>query len=341
MFLFGGKSVLEKEEMIPEYFTLKNFKFNNGEVLEEAVVEYMTFGTCHFDEEGTIDNAVLYFHGSDGNFSSVRRISEITGSGEVLDTDKFFFISLSALGSPASASPSTTALKNRFPAYDVEDMVNFQKEFLKERFNISHLKGLIGNSMGGFEVLSWACMYPDSIDFVISLVSGFKVGGHNYALSRIMNNILISDPDYNDGDYELPISDSLKRSLKLSSDVCYPYGLSWQEYRENMTNEEIGDAMDEFAEESLEQDVNDIVYRNNSSLDFDLTDDLANISAKVLIIAINQDKYFPPSLDAIPMSKLIKNNKLVIFDSLMGHVGSYELNKIEEEIEEFIKEFRD
>jgi homoserine O-acetyltransferase len=220
-------------------------------------------------------------------------------------------------------------------------MVNFQKEFLKAKFNIEHLKGLIGNSMGGFEALAWACMYPDSVDFVVSLVSSYKVGGHNYALSRIMNNILESDPDYNGGDYELPISDSLKRSLKLSSDVCYPYGLSWEEYRNNMTNEEIGEAMAEFAEESLVQDVNDVVYRNNSSLDFDLTDDLSNITAKVLIIAINQDRYFPPYLDAVPMSKLIKDNKLVIFDSLMGHVGSYELNKIEGELEEFISEFRD
>ena len=220
-------------------------------------------------------------------------------------------------------------------------MVNFQKQFLKERFNIEHLKGLIGNSMGGFEALSWACMYPDSVDFVVSLVSGFKVGGHNYALSRIMNNILESDPDYKGGDYDLPISDSLKRSLKLSSDVCYPYGLSWDEYRNNMTNEEIREAMDEFGEESLLQDVNDVVYRNNSSLDFDLSDELKNITARVLIIAINQDRYFPPYLDAIPMSEMIRDNELIIFDSLMGHVGSYELNKVENELEEFIKEFRD
>jgi homoserine O-acetyltransferase len=337
----GVEIVLEKDEMVSEIFTLKDFKFNNGEVLKEADVEFMTLGTPRYDENGVIDNAILYFHGSDGNFTSVRRISEVTGPGMVFDTDKFFIISLSALGSPDSASPSTTGLKNKFPHYDVEDMVNFQKEFLKAKFNIEHLKGLIGNSMGGFEALAWACMYPDSVDFVVSLVSSYKVGGHNYALSRIMNNILESDPDYNGGDYELPISDSLKRSLKLSSDVCYPYGLSWEEYRNNMTNEEIGEAMAEFAEESLVQDVNDVVYRNNSSLDFDLTDDLSNITAKVLIIAINQDRYFPPYLDAVPMSKLIKDNKLVIFDSLMGHVGSYELNKIEGELEEFISEFKD
>jgi homoserine O-acetyltransferase len=220
-------------------------------------------------------------------------------------------------------------------------MVNFQKQFIEEKFGITHVKGLIGNSMGGFEVLTWGCVYPDSVDFIISLVSSFKVGGHNYALSKIMNNILISDPDYNDGAYDLPLSDSLKRSLKLSSDAMYCYGLSREEYRNNMSNEEIELAMAEFAEESLEEDPNDLIYMNNSSLDYDLTDQLENITAKVLIIAINQDQYFPPNLDAIPMSKMIKDNKLLIFDSCMGHVGSNELFKVKEDLEEFIKEFRD
>ena len=46
-------------------------------------------------------------------------------------------------------------------------------------------------------------------------------------------------------------------------------------------------------------------------------------------------------LIAIPMSKMIKNNKLLIFDSCMGHVGSNELFKVKDDLEEFIKEFRD
>ena len=332
--------MFDVESLEAEYFTLKEFKFKNGETLNDAKAEYISFGTPLYDENGIIKNALVYFHGSSGSCYSVRRISEYIGSGDLFDSDKFFFISLSALGCPNSSSPSTTGLKNKFPEYDVDDMVNFQKQFLEERFGIKHVNGLIGNSMGGFEVLTWGCLYPDSVDFIISLVSSFKVGGHNYALSKIMNNILESDPDYNGGDYEIPISDSLKRSLKLSSDAMYCYGLSREEYRNNMTNQEIEDAMAEFAEESLEEDVNDLIYMNSSSMDYDLSDKLKDISAKVLIIAINQDQYFPPNLDAIPMSKMIKNSKLVIFDSCMGHVGSSELYKIEKDLEEFLSEFK-
>ena len=331
--------MFDVENIEAEYFTLKEFKFNNGEVIKDAKVEYITFGTPQYDDNGIISNAVIYFHGSSGCCYSVKRICEDIGVGELFDSDKLFFISVSALGCPNSTSPSVSGLMNKFPEYDVEDMVNFQKQFIEEKFGISHVKGLIGNSMGGFEVLTWGCVYPDSVDFIISLVSSFKVGGHNYALSKIMNNILETDPDYNGGAYDLPLSESLKRSLKLSSDAMYCYGLSREEYRNNMTNEEIMEAMAEFALESLEEDPNDIIYMNNSSLDYDLTDQLKDITAKVLIIAINQDQYFPPNLDAIPMSKMIKNNKLLIFDSCMGHVGSSELYKIKDDLEEFLSEF--
>ena len=331
--------MFDVENIEAEYFTLKEFKFNNGEVLKDAKVEYITFGTPQYDDNGIISNAVIYFHGSSGCCYSVKRICEDIGVGELFDSDKLFFISVSALGCPNSTSPSVSGLMNKFPEYDVEDMVNFQKQFIEEKFGITHVKGLIGNSMGGFEVLTWGCVYPDSVDFIISLVSSFKVGGHNYALSKIMNNILESDPDYNGGAYDLPLSDSLKRSLKLSSDAMYCYGLSREEYRNNMTNDEIMEAMAEFALESLEEDPNDIIYMNNSSLDYDLTDQLKDITARVLIIAINQDQYFPPNLDAIPMSKMIKDSKLIIYDSCMGHVGSSELYKIKDDLEEFLSEF--
>ena len=331
--------MFDVENIEAEYFTLKEFKFNNGEVIKDAKVEYITFGTPQYDDNGIISNAVIYFHGSSGCCYSVKRICEDIGVGELFDSDKLFFISVSALGCPNSTSPSVSGLMNKFPEYDVEDMVNFQKQFIEEKFGITHVKGLIGNSMGGFEVLTWGCVYPDSVDFIISLVSSFKVGGHNYALSKIMNNILETDPDYNGGAYDLPLSESLKRSLKLSSDAMYCYGLSREEYRNNMTNDEIMEAMAEFALESLEEDPNDIIYMNNSSLDYDLTDQLKDITARVLIIAINQDQYFPPNLDAIPMSKMIKDSKLIIYDSCMGHVGSSELYKIKDDLEEFLSEF--
>lgn len=320
----------------PKYFTLDEFKFSTGDILENVDVEYITAGTPIYNEEGEIINGVLYCHGSSGDYGSLRRINDISGSGEVFDTDKLFFISLSALGSPRSLSPSMTNLKGDFPHYSILDMVNFQREFLREKFNIIHLKGMIGNSMGGFTVLTWAAYYPLEMDFVISLVSSYKVAGHNYALSRIMDDIVKSCPDYNNGEYVE--SEELDRTFRLANEIMFNYGFS-REYYRNKSNSEIDLSINEMLNEDTLDDINDLVYRNDASLNYDIEDKLKNIVAKVLIIAINQDQYFPPKLDAIPMSHMIKNSELLIFDSINGHIGSRELIKIESDLKRFLNEF--
>ena len=298
-------------------------------------MEYTSFGTPIKDKDGKIANGVLYLHGWSGNYGSIRRIADIIGPNEALDTNKFFIISLSALGSPNSACPSSTDLANEFPRYSIEDMVEFQKEFLLAQFNIDHLKGIIGNSMGGFEALTWMSKYPDYSDFLISLVSSIKVDGQNYAQFKYMNRIIENDPNYNNGAYLKP----LKVATKLANESMYPYGLSREFYRKESI-EDIDLAMDEMEEIGAEMDANDIVYRNIASTSYDIEDEISKITTKTLIVAINQDQYFPPELDALPMSKKIKNSHLIIYDSMMGHIGTSEIKKIEKEIKEFVNEFK-
>jgi homoserine O-acetyltransferase len=314
----------------PMYHKLKEFKFKSGETLKDAVVEYITLGNPSYDEKGNIKNAIVYCHGSSGDFGSIRRISDLFYGDSLLSQEKYFLISISGLGSPNSSAPSTSNLKSDFPEYTIEDMVNFQIAFLKDKFNITHIKGIIGNSMGGFLALTLASQYPDFTDFAISLVSSYKVGGHNYAMSKVMNDIILSDPSYNNGNYEKPLN-----SLKLASKSMYTLGLS-REYYRTLSNEEINEGMEELAIDGSEDDANDVIYRNNASHKYDIEDKLKNIVSPVFIVAINQDQYFPPELDAIPMSKMIKNSKLVIYDSLLGHVGSSEILKVEKELKEFL-----
>lgn len=322
----------------PEYFNLGKFKFSTGEILENLSVEFITAGTPIYDDNGNIVNAVIYCHGSSGDYGSIRRIEEVSGSGNIFDTDKLFFISLSALGSPSSFSPSVSNLRGNFPHYKIIDMVNFIRQFLLEKFSIKKVKGLIGNSMGGFVVLTWAASYPNEMDFVISLVSSYKVAGHNYALSRIMDDIVRACPDYNDGDYIE--TEALNKTFKLANEIMFNYGFSRLHYRQ-LSNPEIDENIKSMINEETKDDINDMVYRNDATLYYDIEDKLSNINSKVLIVGINQDQYFPPELDAIPMSKLIKNSRLVIYDSINGHIGSRELNKISTELEEFLSDFYD
>ncbi|RBQ23733.1 Homoserine O-acetyltransferase [Candidatus Methanobinarius endosymbioticus] len=334
------KIAVNEEDFTPEYYFIDSFEFSSGETLKKLPVEYMGFGTPKFDDNGHIIISVAFFHGWGGDFGSLRRLIDVLGPGKPLDTEKFFIISITTLGSPNSASPSVMEIGNKFPKYSIEDMVKFQMKFLKDKFHVEHLKGVIGNSMGGFQALTLAAIFPDYVDFVISLVSTYKVSGHNYALFKFMNNIIESDPNYNDGDYRDSLK-KMKKTLMLANTLMYPFGLS-REYYYGLNNNEIDLAMKEMEDETVEEDwdPHDTVYRNNALLSHDIKDIVSNIKVKTLIVAINQDQCFPPELDGIPMSKMIKDSELVIYDSNMGHIGTHEIIKIKKELANFLKDFK-
>ncbi|MDR0911799.1 MAG: alpha/beta fold hydrolase [Methanobrevibacter sp.] len=322
-----------EESLIENNYTLSNLEFESGKVLKDLNVQYTTIGKAIKNDNGEIVNAIVYFHGSSGNYASIRRLYQIIGEKKVLDTNKYFIISVSTLGAPGSTSPSNSALKNKFPKYTILDMVNFQKKFLKEKFNIKKLKGIIGNSMGGFETLTWACEYPDDMDFIISIVSSHKVAGHNYSIFKIENKIIENDPEYNNGDYSKPI-----KSTGIANASTHPFGFSFKFYRYHQSNNDIDLAIEEMITEGNEIDANDTIFKNNACLNYDLTDKLVNIKAKTLLISITEDLYFPPELDAVETNELIKDSKLIVYDSLLGHVGSNEILKIENDLKEFLSD---
>lgn len=313
---------------------MDSFEFENGTVLKDVKVEYMTFGTPIYDEDGLIKNAIIYCHGSLGNYASMKKVAPLVGKDDVFDENRYFFISLTALGSPNSCSPSTTGLNSKFPKYSIRDVVNFQKQFLKEKFNISHVLGMIGNSMGGFVSLTSAIDYPDFADFIIVGVSSYKVAGHDYILSKFVDEIITSDPDYAKGE----MTYSLLRTLRLANLAEFNFGLSKKALRD-MPNEELAGEFENFGNEMMEVDIYDLKYCNESCMNFNVENDLNKIKSKVLIISCKQDPHFPPELDAIPMSNMIKDSELIIMDSDLGHLCFNELESVSGELKEFMEDF--
>ena len=313
---------------------MDSFKFQNGEVLKDVKVEYMTYGTPKYDENGLINNAIIYCSGSLGSFEGINKILPLTFQDCPFDEDKYFFISLTALGSSGSCSPSQTGLKNKFPKYTMVDVVNFQKQFLTEKFNITHVLGLIGNSMGGFVGLTQAIEYPDFQDFIICGVSSYKVAGHDYILSRFVDEIIESDPDYAKGE----LTYSLIRTLRIACLAEFNFGLSKEALR-SKTNDELAMEFEEYGNEMIETDIYDLKYCNAASMNFNVEYDLNKIKSKVLIISCKQDPHFPPELDGIPMSEMIENSQLIVMDSELGHLCFNELENISYELKEFMSDF--
>lgn len=315
-----------------KYQIIKNFKFKSGEILPELNMEYATFGTKKTDDNGNITNGIVYLHGSSGDYSSVKRVKDILGHEKVIDTSDYFVICPTSLGNPGSSSPSTSGMGHLFPKYTVEDMVDSVYNLLTQKLNIKHIKGIIGTSMGGFLTLQWAIKYPDFMDFIIPITTSSTSKGQNYAISNIMNTYIKNDPDYRDGKYEHKPQTGPQNAMML----LYLFGFS-PAYYKTSSNEEVLESIHEMEVEGSNSDANDIVWQNEATMLYDVSDELHKIKARTLVIGINQDQYFPPDIDVIPLSESIEGSKLFLYDSILGHVGSSEIKKAEQVIDDFLK----
>jgi homoserine O-acetyltransferase/O-succinyltransferase len=304
-------------ELHPQYHHLKSFQFESGEVLKDLKIEYTTFGRKITDGEGKITNAVLYLHGWSGSYTSVGNIDSVIGPGKAVDTNRFFIISPTALGSPGSSSPFTTGLGPKFPRYTVQDMVKFHRKLI-DGLGITHLKAVIGTSMGGFQALQWAVDYPDFLDLLIPIATSLRSGRQMNGAYGLMSKIIQEDPAYQDGKYiENPLG-----ALERGSTVGFLWSLTPEYFEvEFQTDEEFWTAMDERNQEVAAADANDIVWRNQAMLDFNLEEKTSEIRAKTLVIGIINDQIFPPNISTAPLAEAIEDAQLFLYESILGHYG--------------------
>ena len=316
-------------------YKLESFEFESGRVLEDVEVEYSAKGTPKYDEDGNITNAIIYFHKFNGNYSSIDGLYSLTSPGKIFDFSQYYFISITSLGYPGTCSPSSTNLKHNFPKYTMKDRVNFKRQFLKERFNLEKVHGLIGKGVGGCEIYTWACEYPDEMDFIMIAGSSYKTNGYRYVISKCMESILESSDDF----YSDLYSDSLSRMMVSINKLLYSNYFSKKMFQK-MSNDEIDVLMDEFVDEGLFVDVYDFKFRNDCVMEYNVEDKLGNITADALIISSNNDMYYTPEFDLLPLNDLMKNVTVVLFEDENSYLDYDDCSIVESEINSFMEKIK-
>lgn len=276
-------------------------------MIENAAVEYSTSGKPKYDDEGNIINAVIFSH-TFQNTSFLGSSQEFIKHNSDFKEDDFFYINITPLGIQNSCSPSTTGLKYNFPRYSYIDEVNFKRQFLAEKFKIKKVLGLIGEGLGGYDVLTWACEYPDEMEFIFVLNSACKTSGYRYILHKGLDNILELTDDY----YSDTYNTSLTKMLVACNTFSFAHSSSKQVFS-NMSNIEIDAIMDDFIDECLFTDIHDYKFQNDCILEYDVEDKLPNIKAKTLVI-FNNNNYFNIELDSQPFKDLIEDSIVLTHD---------------------------
>ena len=112
------------------------------------------------------------------------------GRDGFLDTTLYHVLLVDALGDGLSSSPSNTRGGSKaFAHLTVGDMVESQYRLLTERLGITHLRAVLGFSMGGMQAIEWAVRYPDFVDRVIPIAGSARVG----AFDRLMWTAMLNE----------------------------------------------------------------------------------------------------------------------------------------------------
>ena len=312
---------------------MESFEFESGAVLENVSVEFITRGVPRYDDEGNITNAVVYCPTLKGAYSFLDLNNESIKKYDIIRN--YFYIKVVSLGTPGSCSPSSTELRYDFPSYTFKDRINFIKQFLHEKFNMDKVLGVVGEGFGGFEAYTWACEYPDDMEFIVVLNSSFKTHGYCYVMEKCIEAILESSEDIYSKVYSTSLSMMSIAIFRLMFVTYFP-----DKVIENLTIDEIDVLMDNYVDESLFMDIHDIYHRNACNLNFDVKDKLSNIKAKSFILGNRDLLLFNPEKDAIPLENLIENATVVLFDSKNeDYYRDGDYTEVIDEVVSFLEQF--
>jgi homoserine O-acetyltransferase len=179
---------------------LGHFQFENGEVVKDFKVSYVTHGKL----SPTKDNVILVMH----HFSGDHHAQDFRiGPGKALDTDKYYIVATDMLGSSivrqdVTTGPTNSGLKMDFPRYTIRDAVNVECKLLKEYLGFDHILAAMGTSMAGMKAFQLAVSYPAFASGVIPIVGGPWTHPISRAVFRNMMDTIALDSGWYGGKYE-------------------------------------------------------------------------------------------------------------------------------------------
>src|SRR5262245_36059562 len=277
---------------------LKDFRFGTGETLD-LKVHYRTVGRPRRDEEGKVVNAVLILHGTTGSgaqFLADQFAGELFCEGQPLDAGRYYLILPDGIGHVKSSRPSDGS-PARFPRYGYEDMVRAQHRLVTEGLKVSHLRLVMGTSMGGMHTWLWGQRHPDFVDALLPLAClPAPISGRNRLWRTIAAGAIRDDPGWKGGGYE-----AQPRGLRIAAQVMQLMSSSPAvRQRQGPTPKEADAAFaKELAERLARLDANDVLYALESSRDYDPGPGLGMIRAPLLAINFADDLINPPELGVL------------------------------------------
>ncbi len=308
-------------------FILENFHTENGATLPKARIVYGTYGRLNADKS----NAVLL---PSHYMANLHGYEWLIGADRALDPAHLFLVTSELFGNGSSSSPSNTPEPfhgPRFPVTTIRDNVEAVHRLLTEELKITHLRAVVGFSMGAQQAFQWAVRYPEFADRIVATSGTAKTYPHGVVRLEGQIAALTADPTFEGGDYKSPPAKGLEAFGAVWAG--WLYSQEWWRRELWRTNTPAGTTFDKMLELNrtrFRADANDYILQARTweqhdvgktpGFGGDVERALRSIKVPLLYMPSETDLYFPIG-DARYESAFIPKVSLMPIPSLWGHTA--------------------
>lgn len=314
-----------------QFFEAGDVTLQSGVVFRSMRLAYQTYGTLN----GRKDNVIVY----PTSFSAQHFDTEwLIRPGGILDPDRFFIIIPNLFGNGLSSSPSNSDV-TPFPDIGYHDAVAVQRRLLVEQFGISKIALVYGWSMGGMQAYHWAACHPDMVERAAIICGSARCSPYNHVFLEGVKAALTTDPAFKDGCFITNPS----AGLRAMGRVYAGWAMSHEFYRDEVWRELGFDSLEDYLVRAWDgafarRDANDLLaqigiwQRGDISacpaFGGDIDRALAAITARVLLMPGQTDRYFDPRDNADEIGRLVNagSAELHPIPSIHGHRAGNPVN---------------
>lgn len=319
-----------------QMISIGELELEDGGMVPDCQLAVATWGELNEKR----DNAVLvttWFGGTHFSWAE-----NYIGPDHALDPRKYFIIAVNQIGNGLSVSPHNATGKNSalsmsaFPQVRISDDVRAQERLLREHFGIERLELVVGGSMGAQQTWEWLVRYPDRVARGAPIAGTAQNTPHDALFGEALMEQIRSDTGWRGGEYSshAEVSAGLMRHAHLWGVL----GFSTEFWKQELWRPLQFNSKEHFVQGFLEEafapvDPNALltmawkwqhgdVARNTGG---DLAKALGRVKARVFVLAIDEDMFFPPR-DCAAEQVLTPNSELRIIEDPAGHLALHALS---------------
>ena len=324
---------------------LGDFALESGVVLPAAKLSYVTHGELKGNNTILVPSAYLGDH---------HGFDFLIESGLALDPETYFIVATDMFQNGLSSSPSNTPPPfdgPNFPEISIRDNIAAGYRLLTEELGITHIKAVIGFSMGAQQAFQWTVSHPDFMDKAIGIAGSAVEYPHGAIRLEGFKAAIKADQTFARGQYTTPPT----TGLKAGGTHWASWGTSQEWFRQEL-HTQIGlqspeDMITFMQNLVLSWDANDLIGLANTwqandigatpGFSGDAEKALGSIKAEVLYMPAATDMYF--HIDALTAeAALIPTVRLAVIPTLWGHMAGLGLSPedatfINDEVTAFLK----